>query len=306
MVSPARCCQDCATAPPGTAQGSRARGCFLAKGLGTRTPPLEAETPLLSRSPDVPGWAWRALRNRTGTKAGEQRCGDPRQDCPWRWAGLQVDTQGLAGGQRRACTTLLTRAPLPAGVLQAQAQHCWLPRAAELSWKSKYGAPGTPTPAPGAGRGCCAVGHWQHSPQNPAPAPQPRGRGCPSAKGKQLRDAAWRDWGAWEEGKLPSRLGAAEGRAAQVKPGLRCSNRAVWAVTRWDRASPFWGWGDKGCWQCPPASSRRHRRVKGAWRSPRTRPCPLQLSAQYELGVPTVSPAPAQLQGLKCFWSCQE
>lgn len=26
--------------------------------------------------------------------------------------------------------------------------------------------------------------------------------------------------------------------------------------------------------------SRRHRRVKGAWRSPRTRPCPLQFSAQ--------------------------
>lgn len=32
--------------------------------------------------------------------------------------------------------------------------------------------------------------------------------------------------------------------------------------------------------------SRRHRRVKGAWRSPRTRPCPLQFSAellQHEL-----------------------
>lgn len=49
------------------------------------------------------------------------------------------------------------------------------------------------------------------------------------------------------------------------------------------------------------AWSRRHRRVKDAWGSPRTRPCPLQLSAQYELGAPTVSSAPSQLQstGLK-------
>lgn len=41
--------------------------------------------------------------------------------------------------------------------------------------------------------------------------------------------------------------------------------------------------------------------MKGAWRSPRTRPCPLQFSAQYELGAPTVSSAPSQLQstGLK-------
>lgn len=38
------------TAAPGTAQGCRARGCSLGKGLGTRTPPLEAETPLLSRA----------------------------------------------------------------------------------------------------------------------------------------------------------------------------------------------------------------------------------------------------------------
>lgn len=55
------------TAPLGSAQGCRAhplraRGCSLAKGLGIRTPPLEAETPLLSRagaaatlSQDVPG-----------------------------------------------------------------------------------------------------------------------------------------------------------------------------------------------------------------------------------------------------------
>lgn len=44
------------------------------------------------------------------------------------------------------------------------------------------------------------------------------------------------------------------------------------------------------------------------WRSPRSRPCPLQFSAQCELVVPTDSSASSQLQGtsLKCFWSCQE
>lgn len=41
-------------------------------------------------------------------------------------------------------------------------------------------------------------------------------------KGKQLRDAGWRDWGAWEEGKHSFRPGAAEGRAAQPNLKLRC------------------------------------------------------------------------------------
>lgn len=53
----------------------------------------------------------------------------------------------------------------------------------------------------------------------------------------------------------------------------------------------------KDAGSAPPAWSRRHRGVKGAWRSPRTRPCPLQCSAQYELGVPTVSSVLSQLQG---------
>lgn len=57
---PARCLQELHSSPDtaqgcraqprgaGHSPGCRARGCSLAKGLGTRTPPLEAETLLLS------------------------------------------------------------------------------------------------------------------------------------------------------------------------------------------------------------------------------------------------------------------
>lgn len=41
--------------------------------------------------------------------------------------------------------------------------------------------------------------------------------GLPLCKGKQLRDAGWTDWGAWQEGKHPCRIGVAEGRAAPAK-----------------------------------------------------------------------------------------
>lgn len=147
----------------------------------------------------------------------------------WRpTAGVPLALSWAADGHTRfsrrsrgACSTLLTRAHLPEGVLPAKAQPCWLPRRAELSWKSKYGAPGPPTPAPRAGRGSCAVGHQQHPPQ----ALQPMGScwlGLPLCQGKQLRNAAWRDWGVWEEGKHPFRPGEAEGRADQPSLRLRC------------------------------------------------------------------------------------
>lgn len=122
--------------------------------------------------------------------------------------------------------------------------------------------------------------------------------GLPLCKGKQLRDAGWRDWGAWEERKHPFRLGVAEGRAAPAKPEAQVLEQGSLGSHKAEQSFSFQGAGGmKDAGSAPPALSRRHRRMKGACRSPRTRPCPLQFSVQYELGVPTVSSALSQLQG---------
>lgn len=151
------------------------------------------------------GWERRALRSRRGTKPQEQRhqCRDP--------PGLPLALGWAADGHTRigrrspgACTTLITRAHFPVGVLQTKAWQCWLPRRAELSWKSKYGARGSPTPAPRAGRGSCAVGHLQHPPPKSSCLHPSRwaagGMGCPLQ-----RETARRCWlersgsmGRWE------------------------------------------------------------------------------------------------------------
>lgn len=256
-MSPAHCCQELHGSPglsPGT-QGSSPQGTGML--FGKR--PWYQDTPFGSRNPSaLPSWCCSHAEPRcpgvsvtaspstmaglgwarVGRESPEEQEGTKGKtrgtEIPvWRpTARLPLALSWAADGHTRfgrrsrgACTTLLTRAHLPVGVLQAKAQQCWLPRRAELSWKSKYGAPGPPTPAPRAGRGSCAVGHRQHHPQILPPAPQPMGScwlGLPLCKGKQLRDAGWRDWGVWEGGKHTFRPGVAEGRAAQPSLRLRC------------------------------------------------------------------------------------
>lgn len=140
-----------------------------------------------------------------------------------------------------------------------------------------------------------------HPPNPPAcsPANGHCWHGLPLCKGKQLRGAGWRDWGAWQEGKHPFGPGVAEGRAAPAEPEAQVLEHGGLGSNEVEQNFSFQGAGGmKDAGSAPPASSRRHRRVKGAWRSPRTRPCPLQFSAQCELDVPTDSCAPSQLQGI--------
>lgn len=87
--------------------------------------------------------------------------------------------------------------------------------------------------------------------------------------------------GHGRKGNTPSfRRGAAERRAAQASLGLRVRTEQS---GQQEVGQSFSLQGAKGgikdAGSAPPASSRRHRRVKGVWRSPRTRPCPLQFSA---------------------------
>lgn len=90
----------------------------------------------------------------------------------------------------------------------------------------------------------------------------------------------------------------AEGRAAPAEPEAQVLEHGGLGSNEVEQNFFQEAGGMKDAGSAPPASSRRHRRVKGAWRSPRTRPCPLQFSAQRELDVPTDSSAPSQLQGI--------
>lgn len=85
----------------------------------------------------------------------------------------------------------------------------------------------------------------------------------------------------WEEGKEPLRLGAAEGEAAPAKPEAQLLEQNSLGSSKVEQN--FFqgaGGGKKDAGSAPPALGRRHRRVKGVCRSPRTRPCPLQFTAQ--------------------------
>lgn len=134
----------------------------------------------------------------------------------WRpMTGLPLALSWAADGHTRfgrrsrgACTTLLRRAHLPMGVLQAKAQQCWLPKRAELPWKSKYRAPGPLTPAPRAGRGSCAVGHRQH-PAPCAPAGTPADGQLLAGAAPLQRETALRCW--------LERLGSMGGRETSVQ-----------------------------------------------------------------------------------------
>lgn len=78
------------------------------------------------------------------------------------------------------------------------------------------------------------------------PAPQLMGscwHGLPLCKGKQLRDAGWRDWGAWEEGKHPFRLGVAEGRAAPAKPEAQVLGQGSLGSSKVEQNFSFQGAG---------------------------------------------------------------
>lgn len=103
--------------------------------------------------------------------------------------------------------------------------------------------------------------------------------GLPFCKGTQLRDAGWRDWGAWEEGKYPFRLGAAEGRAAPAKPEAQVSGHSgqQQGVTELLLSG---GWGDEGRWQCATSFEQKAQEGKGCMEEPQDQalPPPVQCS----------------------------
>lgn len=232
MVSSVRCCQELYRSPRHS-PGVQGTGMFLGKRPWYHDTPLGSRIPsaLLSwccshAEPRHPGVSVTASASTTaglgwagvGMESPEEQEGyktRAREIPVWRpTAGVPLALSWAADGHTRfrrrsrgACSTLLTRAHLPEGVLQAKAQPCWLPRRAELSWKSKYGAPGPPTPASRA-----AV-LWDTSSTHLKPSRlqlsrwAAAGLGCPSAKGNSSEMLPGETGECGRKGNIPSGLG---------------------------------------------------------------------------------------------------